>query len=120
VLGGLWPLVSGRIAKPGVNAATGLSKDIFYVPQKPYTAVGTLRDQLIYPLTAEEAATEMREVEERRGGQPSTSGAGTGPASNASNRSLVGELKGCVSIRNVLGNGGLWGLDEVVERELCW
>lgn len=72
MLGGLWPLVSGRISKPGVNAATGLSKDIFYVPQKPYTAVGTLRDQLIYPLTADEAAAEMQEAEERRGGAATT------------------------------------------------
>ncbi|PQQ06143.1 hypothetical protein Pyn_17380 [Prunus yedoensis var. nudiflora] len=49
VLGGLWPLVSGHIVKPGVG--TDLNKEIFYVPQRPYTAVGTLRDQLIYPLT---------------------------------------------------------------------
>lgn len=49
VLGGLWPLVSGCIAKPGVGSS--LNNVIFYVPQRPYTAVGTLRDQLIYPLT---------------------------------------------------------------------
>ncbi|GKV25366.1 hypothetical protein SLEP1_g34815 [Rubroshorea leprosula] len=49
VLGGLWPLVSGHIVKPGVGS--DLNKEIFYVPQRPYTAVGTLRDQLIYPLT---------------------------------------------------------------------
>ncbi|PON35610.1 ATP-binding cassette containing protein [Parasponia andersonii] len=52
VLGGLWPLVSGHIAKPGVG--TDLNKEIFYVPQRPYTAVGTLRDQLIYPLTVDQ------------------------------------------------------------------
>ncbi|KAI4325947.1 hypothetical protein MLD38_031305 [Melastoma candidum] len=52
VLGGLWPLVSGQIAKPGVG--TDLNNEIFYVPQRPYTAVGTLRDQLIYPLTADQ------------------------------------------------------------------
>ena len=51
VLGGLWPLVSGHIVKPGVGS--DLNKEIFYVPQRPYTAVGTLRDQLIYPLTAD-------------------------------------------------------------------
>lgn len=49
VLGGLWPLVSGYIVKPGVGS--DLNKEIFYVPQRPYTAFGTLRDQLIYPLT---------------------------------------------------------------------
>ncbi|XP_031495991.1 ABC transporter D family member 1 [Nymphaea colorata] len=52
VLGGLWPLVSGHIVKPGLSS--DLNKEIFYVPQRPYTAVGTLRDQLIYPLTARE------------------------------------------------------------------
>jgi ABC-type uncharacterized transport system fused permease/ATPase subunit len=65
VLGGLWPLVEGRIAKPGMGAA--LSHEIFYVPQRPYTAVGTLRDQLIYPLTSAEetqplTADSMREL----------------------------------------------------------
>ncbi|XP_008807661.1 ABC transporter D family member 1-like isoform X2 [Phoenix dactylifera] len=51
VLGGLWPLIAGHIVKPGFGS--DLNKEIFYVPQRPYTAVGTLRDQLIYPLTAD-------------------------------------------------------------------
>ncbi|KAK7281010.1 hypothetical protein RIF29_08638 [Crotalaria pallida] len=50
VLGGLWPMISGHIVKPGIGS--DLNKEIFYVPQRPYTAVGTLRDQLIYPLTS--------------------------------------------------------------------
>ena len=34
VLGGLWPLAQGRIYKPGGGGdASGLSSDIFYVPQ---------------------------------------------------------------------------------------
>lgn len=53
VLGGLWPLVAGRITKPGVGS--DLNNEIFYVPQRPYTAFGTLCEQLIYPLTASEA-----------------------------------------------------------------
>eukprot|EP00698_Gefionella_okellyi_P021285 TRINITY_DN6860_c0_g1_i1.p1 TRINITY_DN6860_c0_g1~~TRINITY_DN6860_c0_g1_i1.p1 ORF type:complete len:677 (-),score=196.23 TRINITY_DN6860_c0_g1_i1:1093-3123(-) len=42
VLGELWPLTCGYLSKPG-------RKDFFYIPQKPYLALGTLRDQVIYP-----------------------------------------------------------------------
>ena len=54
VLGGLWPLTGGTIRKPGgggAEVASGLSHEIFYVPQKPYVAVGTLQEQLLYPLS---------------------------------------------------------------------
>ena len=55
VLRGLWPVVSGKLVKPTqqVNSRSGCS--IFYVPQRPYTCLGTLRDQIIYPLSQEEA-----------------------------------------------------------------
>lgn len=48
VLGGLWPLHEGTVSKPGA-LKSGLHQDIFYVPQKPYNCVGTLRDQILYP-----------------------------------------------------------------------
>eukprot|EP00897_Mesotaenium_endlicherianum_P010717 jgi/Mesen1/9674/ME000674S09277 len=63
VLGGLWPLVSGSIAKPGL--AGDLSHEIFYVPQRPYTAVGTLRDQLVYPLTTADLPEPLSEARMR-------------------------------------------------------
>ncbi|GJP52743.1 hypothetical protein CLOM_g11828 [Closterium sp. NIES-68] len=59
VLGGLWPLVEGRISKPG--RAADLSHDIFYVPQRPYMAIGTLQDQLVYPLTANDLPEPLEE-----------------------------------------------------------
>lgn len=67
VLGGLWPLTHGTIKKPGGNRdETGLSHDIFYVPQKPYVAVGTLQEQLLYPLspkyTDEVPENELRQL----------------------------------------------------------
>ncbi|CAF1223102.1 unnamed protein product [Rotaria sordida] len=41
-IGELWPLASGTLTKPG-------SGHLFYIPQKPYMTIGTLRDQIIYP-----------------------------------------------------------------------
>eukprot|EP00249_Psilotum_nudum_P023443 c28874_g1_i1 orf=721-4785(+) len=71
VLGGLWPIASGSISKPmsssGTALSTGLSQEIFYVPQHPYTALGTLRDQIIYPLTLDEATASIGETEKGNG-----------------------------------------------------
>eukprot|EP00696_Hemimastix_kukwesjijk_P004274 gnl/Hemi2/15273_TR5142_c0_g28_i1.p1 gnl/Hemi2/15273_TR5142_c0_g28~~gnl/Hemi2/15273_TR5142_c0_g28_i1.p1 ORF type:complete len:612 (-),score=123.20 gnl/Hemi2/15273_TR5142_c0_g28_i1:223-2058(-) len=42
VLGQLWPLSCGSITKPAV-------RDMFYIPQRPYLAEGTLRENVTYP-----------------------------------------------------------------------
>ncbi|CDF36904.1 ATP-binding cassette, sub-family D (ALD), member 3 [Chondrus crispus] len=48
VLAGLWPLYGGTLHRPSRSR-------IFYVPQRPYLALGTLRENVTYPMTWTEA-----------------------------------------------------------------
>ena len=45
ILSGAWPVFRGLVSRP---RRTGLD-GIFFLPQRPYLPLGTLRDQVIYP-----------------------------------------------------------------------
>lgn len=48
-LGGLWKVPKGTIYRPASEDGTVRPSDVFLVPQKPYSSIGSLADQLTYP-----------------------------------------------------------------------
>ncbi|KAG2228088.1 hypothetical protein INT45_009134 [Circinella minor] len=47
VIATLWPTFEGTLSRPE-------DRNIFYIPQRPYLSMGSLRDQVIYPHTHED------------------------------------------------------------------
>jgi ATP-binding cassette subfamily D (ALD) long-chain fatty acid import protein len=59
LLAGLWPIFKGGVSRPDASLS-----DIIYIPQRPYLAIGSLRDQIIYPHSVEEMRAAGRTDEE--------------------------------------------------------
>ncbi|CAO3700866.1 unnamed protein product [Rhizopus stolonifer] len=57
VIASLWPVFEGTLTRP-------VDRDIFYIPQRPYLSLGTLRDQIIYPHTKNEMIQARRSDDE--------------------------------------------------------
>ncbi|KAI8851152.1 ABC transporter transmembrane region 2-domain-containing protein [Chytridium lagenaria] len=49
LLSGLWPLFTGTVYRPEASLS-----EVVYIPQRPYLAIGSLRDQVIYPHSVEQ------------------------------------------------------------------
>lgn len=49
--------IEGTLTRPS-------DRDIFYIPQRPYLSLGTLRDQIIYPHTKQDMIKAGRTEEE--------------------------------------------------------
>jgi ATP-binding cassette subfamily D (ALD) protein 3 len=56
IMSGLWPLKRGTVTRPPVST-------MFYIPQKPYLTIGTLRDQISYPDIKVYTAAEKAELD---------------------------------------------------------
>ena len=63
-LGSLWSIPDGTIRRPG-GGKEGLVADVFYLPQKPYNVLGSLKEQITYP-DPPEAAKELDDSMLRR------------------------------------------------------
>ncbi|KAI8364298.1 ABC transporter transmembrane region 2-domain-containing protein [Choanephora cucurbitarum] len=57
VIASLWPVFEGKLTRPKDG-------DIFYIPQRPYLSLGSLRDQVIYPHTHEQMRASGRTDED--------------------------------------------------------
>ena len=61
-IAGLWHNGQGRITAPTVNAYANGQVDILFLPQQPYMTIGSLRQQLLYPVGIDISDDSLRRV----------------------------------------------------------
>jgi len=62
-LGGLWPIPKGLITRPVDSQSKKMTpSQVFLVPQKPYSVIGSLADQITYPV---KLSTRTKEDEDK-------------------------------------------------------
>lgn len=108
-LAGLWNCGSGSITRPHL-------RDIFFLPQKPYCTLGSLREQLVYPTPVAEAAASEEELESALeavslGSLPSRVG-GMEEVRDWGNILSIGEQQRLAFARVIIGKPKLAILDE--------
>ncbi|CAG8449847.1 8679_t:CDS:10 [Ambispora leptoticha] len=62
VMSGLWPVTRGCVVLPQKNTR---QKVLMYLPQTPYLVFGSLRDQIIYPMTSSDKQVKITDDEIR-------------------------------------------------------
>ena len=58
-LAGLWGVPTGHVTKP-----VDFTEAVFYIPQRAYNVLGTLKEQITYPNTADAAALTLERLRE--------------------------------------------------------
>jgi ABC-type uncharacterized transport system fused permease/ATPase subunit len=75
---GLWRSGSGIVAVHGRPAGRVEGEgEVFFVPQRPYVVLGTLRDQLLYPTWTHTTATTTTNIESNGNGKGLPTNSGT-------------------------------------------
>eukprot|EP00891_Asterochloris_glomerata_P008156 jgi/Astpho2/8156/e_gw1.00120.35.1_t len=110
---GLWSTGSGKIVRP---VGAGQDGDIFFIPQRPYVVLGTLRDQLLYPTWAEASGAlkrvQLGQLVNRIGDGGASGATGLDAVADWSSTLSLGEQQRLAFARVLLSKPSLVLMDE--------